>query len=149
MAIEFQLTIDCRDPSVLVPFWAEALGYIPQPPPDGFQTWRDWYRSIGVPDDELGDGDGTDRLVDPDGKGPRIWFQVVPEGKATKNRLHLDLNVGGGRAVPLATRRRRVDAKVAELSTAGATTLRVSVHPEHDHYYAVMQDPEGNEFCVV
>ncbi|MBX6723512.1 MAG: VOC family protein, partial [Dactylosporangium sp.] len=44
MAIEFQLTIDCRDPGVLVPFWAEALGYIPQPPPDGFQTWRDWYR---------------------------------------------------------------------------------------------------------
>lgn len=149
MAIEFQLTIDCRDPSVLVPFWAEALSYIPQPPPDGFQTWRDWYRSIGVPDDELGDGDGTDRLVDPDGKGPRIWFQVVPEGKVTKNRLHLDLNVGGGRALPLATRKRRVDAKVAELSTAGATTLRVSVHPEHDHYYAVMQDPEGNEFCVV
>jgi hypothetical protein len=149
MAIEFQLTIDCRDPSVLVPFWAEALGYIPQPPPDGFPTWRDWYRSIGVPDDELGDGDGTDRLVDPDGKGPRIWFQVVPEGKVTKNRLHLDLNVGGGRALPLATRKRRVDAKVAELCAAGATTLRVGVHPEHDHYYAVMQDPEGNEFCVV
>jgi hypothetical protein len=149
MAIEFQLVIDCRDPDVLVPFWAGALGYTPQPPPAGFATWRDWYRSIGIPDDELGDGDCADRLVDPDGNGPRIWFQVVPEGKVAKNRLHLDIKVGGGRAVPLATRKRRVDAKAAELRAAGATTLSVGEHPEHDHYSVLMQDPEGNEFCVV
>jgi Glyoxalase-like domain len=87
MAIEFQLVIDCQDPDVLVPFWAEALGYQPEEPPDGFDTWRAWYVSIGVPEDELGEGDCTDRLVDPDGRGPRIWFQVVPEEtRRTKNR---------------------------------------------------------------
>jgi hypothetical protein len=40
------------------------------------------------------------------GRGPRIWFQVVWERKAVKNRLHLDISVGGGRAVPIETRRR-------------------------------------------
>jgi hypothetical protein len=149
MANEFQLTIDCRDPSVLVPFWAEALGYVPQPPPDGYPTWRDWYLSIGIPEGELGDGDCTDRLVDPDGNGPSIWFQIVPEGKVAKNRLHVDIKVGGGRAVPRSTRKRRVDAKAAELRAAGATTRYVGDHPEHDHYAVTMQDPEGNEFCVV
>ena len=81
MAVDFQLVIDCSDPSRLVPFWAAALGYRAQDPPDGFGTWREWYLSIGVPEDELGEGDCTDRIVDPDGAGPRIWFQPVPERK--------------------------------------------------------------------
>ncbi len=58
-------------------------------------------------------GAGTDCIVDPDGRGPRIWFQVVPEHKAVKNRLHLDIGAGGGRAVPIETRRQRVDAEGA------------------------------------
>jgi catechol 2,3-dioxygenase-like lactoylglutathione lyase family enzyme len=149
MAIEFQLTIDCRDPDTLVPFWAEALGYRPQQPPDGFETWRAWYLSVGVPEDELGGGDCVDRLEDPDGNGPKIWFQVVPEGKAVKNRLHLDLKVGGGRGVPLAERKRRVEVKVEKLRAAGATVLQVGDHPEQDHFAITLQDPEGNEFCVV
>jgi hypothetical protein len=149
MPIEFQLTIDCADPGLLVPFWAQALGYLPQPPPEGFDTWRDWYLSVGVPEHELGDGDCTDRLADPEGNGPKIWFQIVPEGKVTKNRLHLDLKVGGGRGVPRATRKQRVDAKVAQLLAAGATILRAHDIPEEDHYAAVLADPEGNEFCVV
>jgi catechol 2,3-dioxygenase-like lactoylglutathione lyase family enzyme len=139
MPIEFQLTIDCADPNLLVPFWAEALGYLPAPPPEGFDTWRDWYLSVGVPEHELDDGDCTDRLVDPEGNGPKIWFQIVPEGKAAKNRLHLDLMVGGGRAV---------DAKVAKLTAAGATILRADDLPDDNHYGVVLQDPEGNEFCV-
>jgi hypothetical protein len=148
MAIEFQLAVDCADPDVLVPFWAEALGYVPQPPPAGFATWRAWYLSVGVPEDELGAGDCADRLTDPDGRGPNIWFQVVPEGKVVKNRLHLDLKVSGGRTVPLETRKERVDAKAATLRAAGATTVRTASHPKGDHYFVVMQDPEGNEFCV-
>lgn len=149
MAIEYQLTIDCADPELLVRFWAPALGYVPTPPPGDFDTWRAWYLSIGVPEDELGDGDCQDRLQDPEGRGPAIWFQPVPEKKSLKNRLHLDLKVGGGRSQPLATRKQRVDAKVAELVVLGATIARVGEHPEHDHYFALMHDPEGNEFCVV
>jgi hypothetical protein len=72
----------------------------------------------------------------------------VPEGKVVKNRIHLDLFVGGGRSVPLATRRERVDAKVAELLGTGAGVVRPGDEPEMDHYFVVMRDPEGNEFCV-
>jgi len=148
MAVPFQLTIDCADPDAQVRFWAVALGYVPKPPPDGFDSWRAWYESVGVPAEELGDGDCTDRLVDPDGKGPDIWFQQVPEGKVGKNRLHLDVFVGGGRTVPLAIRRERVDAKVADLLAAGASTYRIGGDADPDHYGVLMRDPEGNEFCI-
>lgn len=66
-----------------------------------------------------------------------------------KNRLHLDLLVGGGRSVPLAERRERVVAKVASLARAGATVMRTTDTPEQDHYAVLLHDPEGNEFCVV
>jgi hypothetical protein len=141
-----QITIDCQDPSVLVPFWALALGYEPRPAPGGFATWRDWYVSVGVPEEELGDSDCQDRLQDPAGHGPMVWFQVVPERKAVKNRLHVDVLVAD-RARPVEERRVLVDAKVAELVAAGATVLHVLSELE-DHYGVVLQDPEGNELCI-
>ncbi|MFF4198347.1 VOC family protein [Nonomuraea sp. NPDC001831] len=51
-----------------------------------------------MPEDELGEGDCNDSIVDPEGHGPRIWFQQVPEAETVKNRLHLDVKVGGKRA---------------------------------------------------
>ncbi|MBV1853574.1 VOC family protein [Catellatospora tritici] len=145
----FQLTIDCADPARLVGFWAAALGYRAQDPPEGHATWRDFYLSVGVPAEELGDGDCADRLVDPAGGGPAIWFQIVPEQKTLKNRLHLDVLVGGGRSVPVAIRRQRVDAKVEQLVRLGATVLYRHDGDTVDHYAATLADPEGNEFCVV
>jgi predicted enzyme related to lactoylglutathione lyase len=87
--------------------------------------------------------------VDPEGRGPRIWFQQVPEPKPGKNRLHLDLKVGGGRGVPLPLRTERVREKTARLVAAGARVLRTTEEPGMDHYAVLLQDPEGNEFCVV
>lgn len=146
MATKFQVTIDCADPDLLTRFWASALGYRVADPPAGFATWRAFWRSIGVPDEEL--DDANDSLTDPDGAGPRIWFQVVPEGKVVKNRLHLDLDAGGGRTVPLGTRKERVTAEADRLIAAGATRMRVLDQDGLDHYAEVMQDPEGNEFCI-
>ena len=91
MAVRFQLVIDCADPEPLARFWAAALGYELEPPPDGFASWDAYWRDVGVPEDEL--GGGADRIVDPSGEGPRIWFQVVPERKAIKNRWHIDIGV--------------------------------------------------------
>ncbi|MGC5334809.1 VOC family protein [Micromonospora sp. DT62] len=145
----WHLTIDCAEPARLVAFWAEALRYRPQPPPDGHTTWRDWYLAAGVPPEELGEGDVVDRLEDPSGAGPRIWFQPVPEPKSIKNRLHIDLMVGGGRSVPLAERRPRVDAEVARLTGLGARVLGSTDVPEDGTYAVQLADPEGNEFCVV
>jgi hypothetical protein len=107
MAVRYQLVIDCADPDRLARFWAAALGYEFEPPPAGFATWGDYWREVGVPEDELEIGE--DRIIDPAGNGPRIWFQVVPEIKTIKNRLHLDIHASGGRSVPLATRREQFD----------------------------------------
>src|SRR5581483_4095673 len=79
MPPRFQLVIDCKDPELLARFWAEALGYVLEPPPAGFATWDDWRREVGLPDDEL--GTGTDSIVDPRGAGPRIWFHALPDAK--------------------------------------------------------------------
>ena len=146
MTVRFQLVIDCADPEPLAHFWAAALGYELEPPPPGFASWDAYWRDVGVPEDEL--GTGADRIVDPDGQGPRIWFQVVPERKAVKNRLHIDIGVGGGRAVPIETRRQRVDAEAARLADLGAVLVGVLETEGLDHYAVAMNDPEGNEFDV-
>jgi hypothetical protein len=149
MAARFQIVIDCADPRELVRFWATALAYEPEPPPEGFDGWNGFWRSIGVPEDELdSDSDLGDSLVDPAGSGPRIWFQKVPEAKSVKNRLHFDISASGGRGLPLATRKERVLAEVDRLKAEGATAVRVSEQEGLDHFAVAMQDPEGNEFDV-
>ncbi|HZB59182.1 MAG TPA: VOC family protein [Actinomycetota bacterium] len=145
MATRMQVTIDCADPGRLARFWATALGYRLEEPPDGFASWQEYWVSRGLPPEEV--EDGYDSIV-PDGVGPRVWFQPVPEAKVVKNRVHLDLDVGGGRTAPLAERRRRVDAEADRLVAAGATRFRVLSEEGVDHYGVVMQDPEGNEFCL-
>lgn len=146
MAVRFQLVIDCADPDRLARFWAAALGYRLAPPPTGFATWNDYYRDLGLPEEEL--ADGADRISDPDGDGPDIWFQPVEDPKAVKNRLHLDIRAGGTRADPIATRRRRVDAEADRLAALGATITGAIVNDGLDHYAVGMKDPEGNEFDV-
>jgi Glyoxalase-like domain len=84
MAVSFQLVIDCADPEPLAHFWAAALGYELEPPPAGFASWDSYWREIGVPEDEL--GAGADCIVDPERRGPRIWFQVVPDGRTPEGR---------------------------------------------------------------
>jgi len=151
MAVRFQLVIDCKDPELLARFWAAALGYVLEPPPEGFATWDDWRRDIGLPDSEL--GIGADSIVDPRGEGPRIWFRVEPEAKVVKNRLHFDVHASGGRStgdrsVPLVTRTLRVDAEARRLADLGATITGALGAEGLDHYAVGMKDPEGNEFDI-
>jgi hypothetical protein len=136
----FTLTYDCADPAVLAEFWKTALGYVDAPPPQGFETWEAWFVACAVPEDERDDGAA---LVDPAGVLPRLSFLKVPEPKAAKNRLHLDLQVAGGRALPDDVRWPRITATVERLVAAGGSVVRTD---GHDH--VVMADPEGNEFCV-
>ena len=138
-----QVTFDCANPELLGEFWARALGYNSEEPPEGFATWEEFLTSIGLPEDQW---NSAYAILDPDGAGPRLYFQKVPEGKVAKNRVHLDVNVGGGRGTPLEKRRRTVDAEAERLIGEGAT--RVRPHEEGEEYWVVMQDPEGNEFCL-
>jgi hypothetical protein len=146
MASSFQLVIDCAEPEPLARFWAAALGYELEPPPAGFASWDEYWRDVGVPEDEL--DIGADCIIDPAGRGPRIWFQVVPERKAVKNRLHLDIGVSGGRSVPMEIRQERVDAAASRLAGLGGVIVGVLNTDGLDHYAVAMKDPEGNEFDI-
>jgi hypothetical protein len=146
VAVRFQFVIDCADPGLLARFWAAALGYELAPAPAGFITWNDFYRALGVPEEEL--VDGADRISDPDGHGPSFWFHLVRDTKKIKNRLHLDIHASGERTDPIETRRRRVDAEAARLAGLGAIITGPLSEEGPDHYAVGMKDPEGNEFDI-
>jgi hypothetical protein len=139
-----QVVFDCAAPGRQAAFWSEALGYRLPPPPDGHESWDAWATAHGIPEEHWNDARA---IEDPAGTRPRVFFQKVPEGKTAKNRVHLDVGVGGGHGLPLEQRRRRVDAEVARLKTLGATDERGSME-QRGEYWVRMNDPEGNEFCV-
>jgi hypothetical protein len=136
-----QVTFDCADPAGLAAFWASALpGYAVQPPPPGFATWEEFLEANQVPREEW---DSRSAAV---GDGPRLFFQRVPEPKTAKNRVHLDLHSGGGPTVAVDEQRTRVRAEVDRLVSLGAAF--VEENEELGVVWAVMTDPEGNEFCA-
>ena len=150
MPVRYQLVINCvGHPESLARFWAEALGYVLESPPTDFDDWDDWRSAVGLPTTWL--GRGTDCIVDPDGAGPRIWIQVVPDRKTTSNRLHIDIHASGDRALSIAIRKERVDAEARRLCDLGATLLSdldAALDDNVDHYAVALLDPEGNEFDI-
>ncbi len=136
-----QIAFDCADPAKLAAFWAQALpGYQVQPPPPGFDSWEAFLAAQNVPQEEW---NSRSALV---GDGPRLFFQRVPEPKTAKNRVHLDLLAGGGHRVPLEEQQQRVRAAVERLTALGATFVEEKT--ELGTHWAVLRDPEGNEFCA-
>jgi hypothetical protein len=142
----WQVTFNANDPALLARFWARALGYLSSPPSTPETTWNAHYRG------RLGGREAfDDRIFDPAGQQPPIWFQPVPEAKVGTNRLHLDLYpTGRDNELPLDRRVEIVETKVAELVGLGASVERRTRFddPADPVYFVVMQDPEGNEFCV-
>ena len=144
MTREIQVTFDCADPGALAGFWCEVLGYRIDPPPPGFDTWDAALDAFGVPPERRNDASAAS---DPEGSGPRLFFQKVPEGKSAKNRLHLDVRTAPGL---------EGDARMAALEEectrlAAHAAKRLSRHepaPPMSHGFIVMTDPEGNEFCL-
>lgn len=147
MSYRVQVAVDCADPDRLAHFWAAATGYEIEQPPDGSASWVEYWRKRGLPEAELDESVSADSIIDPDGSGPRFWFQKVPEPKTVKNRLHIDVTVSGGRGVDYAQRRARVEAEAARLVSLGATRDYV-LDSEPAHYSVTLRDPEGNEFCL-
>ncbi|MEU2183102.1 VOC family protein [Streptomyces thermolilacinus] len=136
---QFQVTFDCADPERVARFWCEVLGYVVPPPPDGFATWDDFHRA--QPPEERG---SWFACVDPSGVGPRLYFQRVPEGKAAKNRVHLDVRVATGLVGE--ERLAALEAECARLIPLGAVRERL-LYDGHDACI-VMRDVEDNEFCL-
>ena len=144
MATRIQVIFDCADPDRLARFYAAALGYKVQDPPEGFATWQDALKAWNVPESEW---NSASAVVDPEGAGPRIYFQRLPTPKPEKNRVHIDLEISGGEKTPKEERDRKIDAEVERLKGLGAARIREG--EEFGGRWVVMQDPEGNEFCVV
>jgi hypothetical protein len=141
MPTQFQVVFDCADPDRLATFWASALGYKKQDPPEGFASWQAFVEAQGIPKDQW---NSASAIVDPAGVGARVYFQRVPEGKSVKNRVHLDVNVGGGRKTPLEERRKRIDREAERLVAAGARRGRAV--EQRGEFWVQMHDPEDNEF---
>ena len=141
MGFEFQVTFDAADPAALAGFWKHVLGYIEEPPPEGWPSWEDWAREKDIPEERWND---QSAIVDPDGVGARVFFQRVPEGKTAKNRVHLDVRAAPG--LDDDDRRRRLIEEADRLVVLGAT--KSSEIEERGQYWITMQDPEGNEFCL-
>jgi hypothetical protein len=111
------------------------------PPPEGFATWDEFELA-----QEPADRGSAFACVDPAGVGPRLFFQRVPEGKVVKNRLHLDVRVGTG--LVGAERLAVLEAECARLVRPGAVRGQLLVADEDNESCQVMQDVEGNEFCL-
>ena len=152
MSRHIQVTFDARDPQALSSFWRDVLGYVHPGPPgvdlpedaDPLAAWDDFLTTIGVPEEQR---NTRSALEDPDGHGPRLFFQQVPENKAAKNRVHLDV-----RAAPGLQGEERMAALKTEcdrLVALGATMIRrYEPAPPMSAGFIVMADPEGNEFCL-
>src|SRR4051794_29527292 len=138
---EIQVTFDCEVPERVARFWCEVLGYVVPPPPEGFADWDEFDRSL--PADKQGSAFACE---DPTGAGPRLFFQRVPEGKVVKNRVHLDVRVGTGLVGE--ERVAALEAECARLVPLGAVRLQLLQADGVDESCLVMQDVEGNEFCL-
>lgn len=136
-----QVTFDCADPERVGLFWCEVLGYVVPPPPEGFASWEEVDQSF--PAERQGSAFACE---DPTGVGPRLYFQRVPEGKVVKNRVHLDVRVGSGLVGE--ERLAALEAECARLLDLGATRVRLLTADEFNESCLVMQDVEGNEFCL-
>jgi Glyoxalase-like domain len=142
MAYEFQVTMDCADPHMLADWWAETLGWQVQPQDEAFIRRMISAGQAAGSDTRLHNGmlvwkEGA-AICHPEGtqRAPRVLFQLVPEAKAVKNRLHLDVRIGAS----------DVESTVAGLIARGAKVLHSG--QQGPHTWVTLADPEGNEFCV-
>ncbi|MFF8958154.1 VOC family protein [Streptomyces sp. NPDC014894] len=152
MSRHIQVTFDARDPRALSSFWREALGYVHPGPPgvelpegaDPLAAWDDFLARLGVPEEER---NTRSAIEDPDGQGPRVFFQQVPEDKTAKNRVHLDVRVAPELSGD--ERMAALEAECDRLLALGAERVRrFEPEPPMSTGFIVMTDPEGNEFCL-
>jgi len=138
---QVQVTFDCAQPRAVAEFWKAVLGYVDPPVPPGFESW-DAYDAT-QPVERRG---AAWACQDPNGVGPRLFFQRVPEGKTVKNRVHLDVRVGVGLRGD--ERVAALEAEAARLEPLGARRVQLLLADEENESCLVMQDVEGNEFCL-
>ena len=152
MSRNLQITFDAHDPVALSSFWRDVLGYVHPGPPgvslpegsDPLAAWEEFLARVGVPEDQR---NTRAAIEDPDGHGPRVFFQQSTEDKVAKNRLHLDVRAAPG--LEGDERMAALEVECGRLVSLGATQVRrFDPEPPMSGGHIVMADPEGNEFCL-
>jgi len=152
MSRHIQVTFDAHDPRALSIFWRDVLGYVHPGPPgvdlpedaDPLAAWDDFLARVGIPEEQR---NTRSAIEDPDGQGPRLFFQQVPEEKVAKNRVHLDVRAAPG--LQGEERTAALEVECDRLVALGATRVRrYEPAPPMSAGFIVMTDPEGNEFCL-
>ena len=140
MAFDFQVVIDSSAPHELADWWAEALGWQVEAQDEAFI--RRMVETGAASEEDTTQHRGAlvwkvgAALLSPDPGRPRVLFQLGPEPKTVKNRVHLDIRVGAERR----------ETEVARLIGLGATELWRGAQGPFE--WATLADPQGNEFCV-
>ena len=116
-----QIVFASENPNALASFWRLALGYVEEPPPEGYNSWDEFAAAMDLPSDI---GQDLASAIDPHGVGPRLFCERAPEPKADRNRVHVDINIGESGQLPLAERKPKVDALAKTLLDAGAPRSR-------------------------
>ncbi|HXT89984.1 MAG TPA: VOC family protein, partial [Trebonia sp.] len=138
----FQVTVDSGDPHGLADWWAETLGWQVEPQDEAFIRRMISAGHAADSDTKLHNGALVWRegaaIRHPEGteRAPRVLFQLVPEAKTVKNRVHLDVRIGAD----------DVERAVAGLTARGAKFLHTG--QQGPYSWVTLADPEGNEFCV-
>jgi hypothetical protein len=140
MPYDFQVVVDAADPHAQADWWAETLGWDVEPSDEDFirRMIAEGYATDG--DTRVHHGvlvwkEGA-AIRPPGGSPGRVLFQLVPERKTVKNRIHLDVRVGEEAAA----------TQLARLTERGATFLHRG--QQGPHTWITLADPEGNEFCL-
>lgn len=129
MASIANVTFACEDPATLAEFWAEAVDYELQEAPPGL---------LEAIESEGGDLNAAAAAVDPEGRGPRLFFKKMPRSRTEHIPIHLDLN---------AADREEAVERLLELGASEVETKTEATGP-YTETWTVMRDPEGNGFCV-
>ena len=129
MATLGNITFACKDPAQLASFWASALGYTVEELPQELL------------DALIADGEDLNMaaaISDPQGHGPRLFFEKKDKSETTSIPIHLDLNTAD------------VPAEVARLVALGAQEIGPGFQKigPYTNEWVVMKDPEGNGFCL-
>jgi hypothetical protein len=141
MPLSFQITIDCASPHTLAAWWAKTLDWAVEPSNEEFIREMISRGLATEGDTEVFEGTlvwraGAAITNTQDAATPRILFQLVPEPKTVKNRVHLDVRLHADSLT-----------QVQEaLIQRGATFLHTG--QQGPHHWVTMADPEGNEFCI-
>ena len=135
-APRWQLVITTDRPAQTVRFWCRALGYVPQPPPEGHSSWDDYAAANGI---DLQQGADIDAAIDPGGVGPRLVF--VRDDPTRRGAISIEILTGTAEAGP---NRHQLELALADLEEAGARLVDTDWHD--DNPWLQLLSPDAHLF---